>query len=86
LNEGGGLLESDVLKIGHHGSDTATSEEFLNVVKPKIAVIPVGKDNDFGHPSLRILKRIERIGAKILRTDLDGTVELVSDGKTVNND
>jgi competence protein ComEC len=76
-------LGADVLKIGHHGSSDATSEEFLNEVKPKFAVIEVGRGNDFGHPSGRIIKRLERFGAKIFRTDLDGTVHLTSDGKRV---
>jgi len=77
-------LSADVLKVGHHGSDTSTSEEFLNAVQPQIAVIPVGKDNQFGHPSLRTINKLQRIGAKILRTDLDGTVGFISDGKSIN--
>ena len=77
-------LKSQVLKIGHHGSDTSSSEEFLEAVKPKFAVIEVGKDNDFGHPNLRILKRLERIGAEIFRTDLDGTIKFESDGMEIN--
>lgn len=76
-------LKADVLKIGHHGSSDATSEEFLNEVKPEFAVIEVGRDNDFGHPSGRVIKRLERLGAKIFRTDLDGTVHLTSNGERV---
>lgn len=83
--EGGGVdLAADVLKVGHHGSDTSSGEEFLETVSPKIAIIEVGKDNDFGHPSLRIIKRLERTGAEILRTDLDGTIGLVSDGEKIS--
>ena len=70
-------VKAQVLKVGHHGSDTASSEELLNKVKPGIAVIPIGK-NDFGLPSLRVIKRLERIGAKVIRTDEQGTVTLVS--------
>lgn len=66
-------LQADVLKVGHHGSDTASSELFLNYVKPKTAVISVGK-NKFGHPTLRAIRHLERAGARILRTDLLGDV------------
>lgn len=84
LIAGGIPLKADVLKIGHHGSSDATSEEFLNEVKPEFAIIEVGRGNDFGHPSGRVIKRLERFGAKIFRTDLDGTIELKSDGEKVN--
>ena len=76
-------LRADVLKVGHHGSDNATSEEFLKAVSPQMAVIEVGKNNDFGHPSGRVLKRLERLGARIWRTDIDGAVTLVSDGEKI---
>lgn len=76
-------LKADVLKIGHHGSSDATSEEFLNEVKPEFAVIEVGRNNDFGHPSGRVIKRLERLGAKIFRIDLDSTVHLTSNGERV---
>lgn len=76
-------LRADVLKVAHHGSDDSSGQEFLKKVIPKIAVIQVGADNEFGHPSRRIIKRLERINARILRTDLDGTVKLISDGKTI---
>ncbi len=79
-------LEADVLKVGHHGSSDATSEEFLKMVSPKFAVIEVGRGNDFGHPSGRTIKKLERIGAKVFRTDLSGTVNLTSDGKRVKID
>jgi competence protein ComEC len=81
--ESGVELSADVLKIGHHGSDTSSSGEFLAAVKPDIAVISVGKDNDFGHPSLRTIKKLERAGAKVFRTDEAGTIKIVSDGTTV---
>ncbi len=73
-------LSVDVLKVAHHGSQYSSSEEFLGKVKPRIAVIMAGKDNDFGHPNLRIIKRLERIGAEIFRTDEKGTVKILSDG------
>ena len=75
---------ADVFKVGHHGSDTSTSEEFLGAVKPGMAVIQVSEDNKFGHPSRRIIKRLERAGAGIFRNDIDGTVKIISDGASVN--
>jgi competence protein ComEC len=83
LAESGVDLSADVLKVSHHGSDASNSQEFLEKVKAKIAVIQVGKNNDFGHPSLRVVKRLERIGARVFRADLDGTVKLSSDGENV---
>jgi len=76
-------LSADVIKIGHHGSDTSNTEEFLQAVNPQIAVIQVGKDNDFGHPSLRVLKRLERIGVEYYRNDLEGWVQIISDGQDI---
>lgn len=77
------FLQANVLKLGHHGSDTSSSQEFLEAVNPEIAIIQVGKDNDFGHPSRRVLKRLERLGAKVFRTDLEGTIRLFSDGTQI---
>lgn len=73
-------LEADVFKAGHHGSDTSNTEEFLQAVQPAFAVIQVGQKNDFGHPSRRTLKRLERLGTKIFRNDIDGTVRFFSNG------
>jgi competence protein ComEC len=73
-------LKSDVIKISHHGSITATSQKFLEKVNPKIAIIMVGKDNSFDHPNLRIIKRLERENIKIFRTDKYGTIKIISDG------
>lgn len=78
----GANLKATVLKVGHHGSRTSTTEAFLKAVKPKYAVIPVGP-NDYGHPASVTLKRLEANGVKTFRTDLQGTVTAVSDGKTV---
>lgn len=82
----GADLSADVLKAGHHGSDTSSGEEFISAVKPSIAVIEAGKDNDFGHPSLRTIKRLERAGAKLFRTDVGGTVKIISDGVEITVD
>ncbi len=69
------LLQADVLKVGHHGSDGASSELFLSFVKPKTAIISVGK-NKYGHPTLRAIRHLERTGAQIRRTDLEGDIIL----------
>ena len=68
----------DVLKVPHHGSQTASSEEFLNTLKPKIAVIEVG-ENNYGQPHSDTLKRLNAVGAQIFRTDLDGTIQFIFD-------
>ncbi len=68
-------LTATVLKIGHHGSDSSSGVKFLSAVSPSKAIISVGK-NKFGHPSLRVLRKLERIKADILRTDLVGDVIL----------
>lgn len=76
----GDNLGVDVLKVAHHGSQYSSGQDFLEKVGAKVAVIMVGEDNDFGHPSLRIIKRLERAGAEIFRTDEKGTVKILSDG------
>jgi len=78
LNTGIGL-DSTVLKVAHHGSDTSSCAEFLSVVKPQVAVISVGADNTFGHPSPEVVARLS--SAHLYRTDLQGTIELITDGK-----
>lgn len=83
LISSGADLAANVLKAAHHGSEYSTTEEFLNKVRPETAIIEVGKDNKFGHPNLRTVKRLERAGAKVFRTDLGGTIKLVSDGKKI---
>lgn len=67
-------LDSDILKVGHHGSRTSTSLRFLEAVAPTQALISVGRDNRYGHPYPEVLDRLASIGAKILRTDLTGTM------------
>lgn len=69
-------IKVDILKVGHHGSKTSTSEEFLEKTKPKIALISVGKNNSYGHPNKEVIERLEKINAKILRTDEKGEVKL----------
>lgn len=64
----------DVLKVSHHGSKEGTSEELLKVLKPKTAVISVGKNNRFGHPTEEVLKRLQSHGVEIKRTDVEGEI------------
>jgi len=80
VNEFQERLESNVLKVGHHGSKTSTAEEFIKKVSPEIAVISVGKDNRFDHPHQEVLEVLEKYGIKILRTDLDSDIKIISDG------
>jgi beta-lactamase superfamily II metal-dependent hydrolase len=75
-------LDSDVLKVGHHGSATSTSAAFLAAVTPKDAVISVGAGNVYGHPAQATLDRLAAPGATVYRTDLDGMVVLISDCNT----
>ena len=74
-------LRADVLKIGHHGSRNSTSPEFLAAVKPRIAIISVGEDNPYGHPNAELLERLASAGVRVLRTDRDGAVQVLMDGK-----
>lgn len=64
----------NILKVGHHGSDTSSSEKFVKETAPEVAIISVGKDNSYGHPSVEIIKRYEEVGSKIYRTDEVGNI------------
>ena len=76
-------FKADVLKIAHHGSRDGTFEKFLDAVSPAIAVISVGKDNDYGHPNQELLDRLSERGITVYRTDQDSTVTLLLDGTSV---
>lgn len=75
-------LDSDILKVGHHGSKTSSTEKFLAAVSPEIAVIQSGKKNRYGHPAQEVLDRLAARGARILRNDISGDIVLRSDGRT----
>lgn len=83
LIESGADLSADVLKVGHHGSDTSSSYRFLREVMPTYAVISVGEGNSYGHPSETVLSRLSDAGAEVYRTDLQGTVIAYSDGTNI---
>lgn len=82
LNSGENL-HADVLDAGHHGSRGATTAKFLAAVNPRTAVISCGLDNPYGHPHRELIERLTNHGARILRTDLHGSVVIISDGETL---
>lgn len=69
-------LEASIIKVAHHGSKSSSTEKFLSLVKPKIAVIGVGKDNNFGHPNMNVIKRIKKHTNIVYRTDECGEIEM----------
>lgn len=76
-------VNADVIKVGHHGSDSSSSVEFVNKVSPEYAIIMVGEGNSYNHPYQSIIDRYESVDAKVLRTDLDGNIICDSDGVDV---
>ncbi|SHN86587.1 ComEC/Rec2 family competence protein [Desulfitobacterium chlororespirans] len=81
-----GNLQSTLLKVGHHGSDSSTTAAFLKAVSPKFAVISVGKGNTYGHPTDAVLSRLSSAGVQVYRTDQSGTIIATSDGTTITMD
>lgn len=82
IADSGTLLKSDILKVAHHGSRYTSSNDFLEKVNPKIAVISCAIDNDYGHPHKETLQRLNDKKIKVLRTDLQGDITITSDGET----
>lgn len=76
-------LKSDVLMLGHHGSKYSSSNEFLKEVRPKLAIISVGENNRYKHPSNKLIKSLDGMRIKYLRTDQDGDIVLRSDGEKI---
>jgi len=76
-------LKADVLKIGHHGSSSSTTSAFLQAVSPKYAVISCGQGNSYGHPHKEIIEKLKSLNITVYRTDQQGTIIAVSDGKTI---
>ncbi len=73
-------LQADVLKVGHHGSKNSTTHAFLAAVQPRVAIISAGEGNPHGHPSPEAIERLEDAGVRILRTDRDGAIHILTDG------
>ncbi|MBP9836919.1 MAG: MBL fold metallo-hydrolase [Candidatus Pacebacteria bacterium] len=76
-------LESEVLKLGHHGSRTSSGENFLDNVKPKYGIVSAGKDNTYGHPHSEVVENLQKRNISILNTADDGTIVFKSDGNRV---
>lgn len=83
LQSAGLIDRATILKVGHHGSKTSSSELFLDHVSPEIAVISVGDKNRYGHPHQEVLTRLQQKGAQIMRTDTEGTIHFVSNGQQI---
>lgn len=77
-------IKSDVLKVAHHGSSYSSTDVFLDRVKPYYAVISVGKNNIYNHPSNKTLEKLNKRNIKVYRTDLDGTITFTSDGENLS--
>ena len=75
------ILSSNVLKVGHHGSKSSSSQEFLKLIKPEIALIGVGENNNFGHPNEQVIERLKKNKVKVYRTDIDGKISIVVNNK-----
>lgn len=76
-------VQADVLKLGHHGSNTSTSETFLAAVKPKWSIVSAGKDNTYGHPHQEVVDRVKKFNSEILNTGSKGTIIFESDGEMI---
>lgn len=83
VDEYGTALESEVLKLGHHGSDTSSSEKFLEAVRPEFAVVSAGADNRYGHPRAEVIERATAVGAEVVSTIDSGTITFATDGVRV---
>lgn len=77
------LLDTDVLKVGHHGSNTSSTDEFLDAVTPRLALVSVGTGNVYRHPSASVIESLTRRGAVVMRTDLQGSVVVRTDGRSI---
>ena len=77
------FLNSDMLKVAHHGSIISTTQQLLNLITPDVAVISVDKYNKFKHPSLIVPNRLVRSGSRIRRTDENGSIWIYSDGESI---
>ncbi len=83
LLEKTGDLDADILKVGHHGSKYSSSLDFLKQISPAYAIISVGAGNSFGHPGFRTVRNLSRKGAQIFRTDINGSIDALLDGRAI---
>ncbi|MEG2295572.1 MAG: ComEC/Rec2 family competence protein, partial [Oscillospiraceae bacterium] len=83
LSKNKSILDVDVLSISHHGSNTSTTKSFLEATSPSIGTISVGVDNKYNHPHVDVIRRLEKAGVTLYRTDLQGTLTLTSDGTNI---
>lgn len=81
--QSGAYLNADILKVGHHGSDTSSSKAFLEAVSPEVAVVCVGEGNKYGHPMAETFTKLNALGAKTYRTDLNSSVIVTIDGEKI---
>jgi competence protein ComEC len=79
IRDAAGALPSQILKVAHHGSDTSSSKPFIGLVDPQVAIISVGQGNRFGHPAPETIETLAQSGARIYRTDINGTIEIIAD-------
>ncbi|MGI2328672.1 MBL fold metallo-hydrolase [Planococcus sp. YIM B11945] len=80
--DSGMKLDADILHLGHHGSNTSTSNAFLKAVSPEVAIYSAGADNSYGHPHAEVIAAAENAGANVFGTDVNGTIIVETDGKT----
>ena len=76
------VVDAEILKVAHHGSQSSTSEAFLIQVTPEVSVISVGSDNPYGHPAPETIERLQQAGSAVYRTDQVGTISAIADGRT----
>ncbi|HIU01701.1 MAG TPA: MBL fold metallo-hydrolase [Candidatus Onthocola gallistercoris] len=76
-------LEAEVYKVSHHGSSTSSQTDFLDAIDPEYGVISCGEDNDYGHPHEEVMERLEERNVKVFRTDEQGSITAVTDGRTI---
>lgn len=79
-------VSADVLKIAHHGSKTSSGQEFIERVSPGISIIPAGRNNSYGHPHQEVLEVLKKYATTIFRTDINGDIKIISDGKNYVSD
>ena len=79
----GRLLSADVIKVGHHGSNTSSSQAFLSKVDPDFAIVPCGKGNSYGHPHDEVLTRLDKMDVEVYRADVHGHIAIATDGKNL---